>query len=217
MNKRTLIGNFLCTLSLLAVTTKPAFAETPQPAQMGEKLYGESSYAAGETENVPNSDFLDFIDMKVEIRNAERASQVMVEQWDEFEKIPYTFEVDNFQQGYFVANLDTECATTLTMLSVVDNNICRSNAIFIPAPLNQEQAVTFDVEKECVVISGLSYYDTLYGMIFYAITSRSLSSEAATGEVSTNHSVDISHLSPGDYILAVRKEGRILGRTKFTK
>ena len=218
MNKRTLIGNFLCTLSLLAVTTKPAFAETSQPARMGEKFCGESNYAVGETENVPNSDFLDFIDMKVEIRNAERASQIEVEQWDEGEIVPLTYDAPEFKEGYILASLDPELCTNIILLSAIGGKIHRSNKIFFPALLDLGHVITFNYGDEMIAISGINEGRTGNSNVSYTIATPTSSTIVAEGKFDQGEdSVDISHLSPGDYILAVRKEGRILGRTKFTK
>ena len=194
-------------------------------AVSAETADGRNVVIAKSDENMPSAgfvlesdqDFYDFIDMKVEIRNVEDVTQLAVEQWDEYEEVPYIYEVENFREGYFMANLDPECSTTLSLLSVIGRHLCRSNAIFLPASLNQEQDVTFNIEQEQIAISGLSDEEARNRLISFSIASYPSSTVIAEGIVNYNSYVDISQLSPGNYILSIRKEGRILGITKFTK
>lgn len=219
MNKKTLIEAIFSLLSLLVMTVTPssAFAETPQSTGTSERKQSCPSYEGAQTSTESDQDFYDFIDMKVEIRNVEDVTQLAVEQWDEYEEVPYIYEVENFREGYFMANLDPECSTTLSLLSVIGRHLCRSNAIFLPASLNQEQDVTFNIEQEQIAISGLSDEEARNRLISFSIASYPSSTVIAEGIVNYNSYVDISQLSPGNYILSIRKEGRILGRTKFTK
>lgn len=219
MSKRSLIEVIFSSLSLLGMTMTPssAFADTPHSTGTSKIKRSCPSNAGAQTSTDSDPYFCDFIDMKVEIRNVEDVSQMVVEQWDEYEKVPYTYEVENFQEGYFMANLDTECSTTLSLLTVIDRRLFRSNAIFLPSPLNQEPDVTFNIEREQIAISGLSDDDTWNRLISFSIASYPSSTVIADGIVNYDSYVDISQLSAGDYILSIRKEGRILGRTKFTK
>lgn len=218
MNKRTLIGKFLCMLSLLAMATKPTFAETTQSMCVDGNQHNGSSCVDRDAITDPDSDFYDYTDMKVEIRNVERASQVVVEQWDEGEIVPLSYDAPEFEEGYILANLDPELCTNIILLSVIDRKIHRSNKIFFPSLLDLGHIISFNYGDEMIAISGINDGRTGNSNVSYTIATPTSATIVAEGKASSNdHSVDISSLPPGDYILSIRKEGRILGRTKFTK
>lgn len=162
-------------------------------------------------------DYYDFVDVKVEISNVEGATQMAVEQTDEGETVPFTYEVEDFRKGYFIANLDPECSTTLTLIAANKNGLRRSNTIFIPALMDQQRVLAFKVSKGHVAISGLGDRETGTGKVSYTITSPLSSANVAEGKIGEERSVDISALSPGLYILTVRKNGSNIGSTKFAK
>lgn len=170
-----------------------------------------------ETVAFSEQDYYDFVDVKVEISNVEGALQMAVEQMDEGEIVPFTYEIEDFRKGYFVANLDPECSTTLTLISANKNGLRRSNTICIPALVNHDRDIAFRVGREAVEISGLGEAETQRGKISYTLTSPLSSVIISEGTVGTACNVDVSALPSGFYILTVNKNGRIIGSTKFAR
>lgn len=172
-----------------------------------------------ESEATPYSEQIydDFVDVKVEISNVEGATQMIVEQLDEGERLPYSYEVEDFRKGYFSATLDTECSTALTLISVNKNGLRRSNTIVIPALNSQQQNISFKIGNHAIEIFGLGDTETDRGKVSYTLTSPLSSANIKDGKVDSTRKVDISTLSSGFFILTVEKNGKVIGSTKFAK
>lgn len=159
----------------------------------------------------------DFVDVKVEISNVEGATEMAVEQMDEGEEVPYLFSVEDFRKGYFVANLDPDCSTTLTLICANKNGMRRSNTIIINALNNRQRNLAFKVGRQTVELLGLGKKESESGNIYYSLTSPLSTANIAEGNVRADRTVDISTLSAGFYILTVRKNGKVIGSTKFAR
>ena len=73
-------------------------------------------------------------DIQIGIKNLEGTNRVVVSQWFEGDYFPYTFEVHDFEKGYFIASVDKEFSSTFMITAYNDNGFTYSDTIVI-APL----------------------------------------------------------------------------------
>lgn len=158
-----------------------------------------------------------FVDVKVGISNLEGTTKVIVEQLDEGEELPFQYEVSDFRKGYFIANLDRECSTTLTVVSYNANGYQRSNTIVIPAIGYPSRQVTFDKSENTITLSGLSDDDIASGNISYTITNITNANRSGfIGTISDNR-LDIGNLAKGIYVLSIDDGQERIATYKFAK
>jgi len=158
-----------------------------------------------------------FIDVEIGIANIEGATRVIVEQWDEGEILPFQYEAEDFRNGYFIANLDREISTQLTVVSYNDNGYRKSNTITIPPIGHPTREITFKRSNNVITIDGLSKslkesenlrcsLNNVTGAIPYTKTL-----PIRDGEI------DITDVPQGVYVLSVFNGSNKLGYHKFLK
>lgn len=160
-----------------------------------------------------------FVDVKVGISNLEGTTRVFVEQLDEGEEIPFQYEVTDFRKGYFIANLDRECSTTLTVICYNDNGYQRSNTIVIPAigynNVTQIAALSFDMLNDAIMVKA---GDEAVDNCNYSIAPLSAAGQQAGRNGMANGAIDISTLADGLYVLtAIDEKSGLQGTFKFRK
>lgn len=159
-----------------------------------------------------------FIDVKVGLANLEGATKVIVEQLDEGEILPFEYEVEDFRKGYFIANLDRECSTDLTVICYNENGHKRSETITIPA-LGYSNSTTFSFRNlgDNIVLDKLPGNNISDNNLQYSI--RGLYDIYGNEEkgIVTNSKIDISHLSKGIYALSIYMNSKQIGTHKFVK
>lgn len=160
-----------------------------------------------------------FVDVKVGISNLEGTTRVFVEQLDEGEELPFQYEVTDFRKGYFIANLDRECSTTLTVICYNDNGYQRSNTIVIPAigynNVTQIAALSFDMLNDAIMVKA---GDEAVDNCNYSIAPLSAARQQAGRNGMTNGAIDISTLADGLYVLtAIDEKSGLQGTFKFRK
>lgn len=158
-----------------------------------------------------------FIDVKIGIANIEGTKKVIVEQLDEGETFPYQYEISDFRKGYFIANLDRECSTKLTVICYNDNGYQRSNTLTIPALGTSIGKLSFSIKNDNITIDGIQELTMHSSNISYSITSLSkINKMIQSGRVSSN-TIEIDNLPNDYYILSVYDNSGILGSFKFKK
>lgn len=157
-----------------------------------------------------------FVDVKVGISNIEGTKRVVVEQLDEGETLPFQYEVSDFRKGYFIANLDRECSTQLTVTSYNDNGFQRSNTITIPAIGQEDENLQFHLNYNSIIISGLSQTLLREGAYTYAISNGLFPSIGIPIPLNSNI-INISGLSKGTYLLTIFKNGVKIDSFRFIK
>lgn len=158
-----------------------------------------------------------FVDVKVGISNLEGTTRVYVEQLDEGEELPFQYEAEDFRKGYFIANLDRECSTTLTVICYNDNGFQRSNTIVIPAIGYPTEEVSFTKVGETISIDGLSANELENDNLTYSIRNLTNAPIAVTGQSLDSNKIDVSNLSKGIYVLTIANETEQIGTYKFVK
>lgn len=160
-----------------------------------------------------------FVDVKVGISNLEGTTRVFVEQLDEGEELPFQYEVTDFRKGYFIANLDRECSTKLTVICYNDNGYQRSNTIAIPAIGHnnsaQITALSFDMQNDAIMVKA---GDDAVDNCNYTIAPLTVAGQQALRNGTANGAIDISTLSDGLYVLtAIDEKTGLQGTFKFRK
>ncbi|MDE6199978.1 MAG: hypothetical protein K2G06_09080, partial [Muribaculaceae bacterium] len=160
-----------------------------------------------------------FVDVKVGISNLEGTTRVFVEQLDEGEELPFQYEVTDFRKGYFIANLDRECSTTLTVICYNDNGYQRSNTIVIPAIGHnnsaQITALSFDMQNDAIMVKA---GDDAVDNCNYSIAPLTVAGQQALRNGTANGAIDISTLADGLYVLtAIDEKTGLQGTFKFRK
>lgn len=185
---------------------------TPQKANI---RFIRSYAVQKETKVVKQDD--GFIDVKIGIANIEGTKKVIVEQLDEGETFPYQYEISDFRKGYFIANLDRECATKLTVICYNDNGYQRSNTLTIPALGTSIGNISFIRNDNNIIIEGVSELTLHSNNIGYSITCLSnINKMVQSGRVSSNK-IEIDNLPNDIYVLSIYDNSGILGSYKFKK
>jgi len=191
---------------------------TPQkPIIKYSKVYSNDS----NTQNIngemsPMSDDY-FIDVVVGISNIEGTNRVVVEQLDEGESLPFEYEVTDFRKGYFIANLDRELHTQLTVLSYNDNGLKRSETINISPKGFIDIEPTFKRVGNIIYVNGLP--PTLLASDKLSCVIRSI--DSTLGHLSfakiNNGAIDISTIGRGLFVLTISHGYDTLGTYTFRK
>jgi len=161
-----------------------------------------------------------FVDVKVGIANLEGTDRVIVEQLDEGEEYPFLYEVEDFRKGYFIANLDRECSTKLTVTSYNDNGFKRSETITIPAVGYSTQTAELGFENyrgEYLKINGLSEDIIKDGNLNYSIRSLYGTYRQVDNQKVLNGQINIGELPKGIYLVSVYLNSNEIGNYKFAK
>ncbi len=162
-----------------------------------------------------NDDY--FVDMNVGISNIEGTTRVIVEQWDEGEALPFQYEATDFRKGYFVANLDRELSTRLTVICYNDNGFQRSNTITIPPVGYSLTNVTFMHDNQAVHIDGISSRSLESGNISCTVQEIATSKTYMNKSKLNDNTVDIGSLPKGMYVLVLYNGNECIGNYKFAR
>ena len=158
------------------------------------------------------------IDVKVGLRNIEGATKVIVNQTDEGSPVHFRYDVDDFKQGFFVANLDRELSTKLQVVCYNNNGQTYSDPIYIPALGYPElNDLTFKVDNNKLSIGGIPKKTLNNSKVTYIISNLFIQSPLSSGVLTDECEVEISNLLEGFYIISVFNNGKMIGSGKFIR
>lgn len=163
-----------------------------------------------------NDDFL--IDIEVAMKNLEGTTRVVVEQLDYGERVPFAFEVEDFQKGYFIATVDKEFPTKFTVIAYNQNGTTRSNLIEIPPLFPTDIAYSLKHEGNQLQLTA-ARRTIPTKQLHYDIRPLTTIATTATlcGETDSHGMIDISELTTGMYVLSIRDGGNTPHSYKFIK
>lgn len=185
---------------------------TPQSARIKySRIHDESNLKSMSL--YANDDY--FIDVEVGISNVEGTTRVMVEQTDEGELVPFVYEVSDFKKGYFIANLDRELSTQLTVISYNDNGSTRSNTIIIPPIGYQKSTLSLIKQGDKITVSGLTAQQLTNGSITCKIINPLYPTVVISPQIDSNGKMDVSNLTSGVYSILVYDKNERIGELKF--
>jgi len=186
---------------------------TPQAAT----IKYSNIYSEPENLRTLSSDDDYFVDVVIGISHLEGTKRVIVEQWDEGEPVPFQYEVEDFRDGYFIANLDRELSTQLTVVSYNENGSRRSNTITIPPIGYDTQNLTFTKRGDDISINGLNDRLLSSDKLSCTVTNVINPGIAAKQAAVKDGKVSVGDLSGGIYVLALYNGSDKIGDYKFVK
>lgn len=158
-----------------------------------------------------------FVDVEIGLSNIEGATRVVVEQLDEGETMPFLYEIEDFRKGYFVANLDRELKTNLTVIAYNDNGQRRSNTITIEPVGSQTNSIAIKYLGNIIQIDGLNEKLLETRRFQYSLTRLNELSVSEDIKIITSNSIDVSSALPGIYVLNLYKDSEKIRTFKFSK
>lgn len=158
-----------------------------------------------------------FVDVKVGISNVEGVTKMTVEQLDEGEILPFTYDVTDFRKGYFIANCDRELSTTLTVISYNEYGYKRSNTITIPPLGFSTREISFSRRGDILTINGIPEGILRKNRASYEIYNIANQNVFSTSAVLSDGHIDLSEIPQGVYAVTVRIDSEITGTYKMIK
>lgn len=158
-----------------------------------------------------------FVDVEIGLSNVEGATRVVVEQLDEGETMPFLYEIEDFRKGYFIANLDRELKTNLTVIAYNDNGQRRSNTITIEPVGSQTNSIDIKYLENIIQIDGLNEKLLETRRFQYSLTRLNELSVSEDIKIITSNSIDVSSALSGIYVLNLYKDSEKIRTFKFSK
>ena len=156
-----------------------------------------------------------WVDIEIGIKNLEGTTRVVVEQLEEGELLPFSYDVEDFKRGYFVATVDKDYSTQFTVISYNENGTTRSNTITVPPVSEMDNAsnIDFDILADKILVNIDEIRDR---RISYRIDPLLPSTTGvATTNLNADGVIDISNLCSGMYVLTVYEDGNRSCSEKF--
>lgn len=188
---------------------------TPQKA----KISFTQNYALQDVNLTPGIGNIEygFRDVKIGISNVEGTTKVIVEQLDEGEYFPFQYEAEDFRKGFFIANLDMECSTQITVVSYNENGYQRSETLAIPPLSDISITLRFHFYDELIEVEGLSEVALENREYQYSIMNLSRIGDPVQGYTMHTSQIDTNDLPSGIYVLTIYDKNGSLGYYKFAK
>ena len=166
-----------------------------------------------------NEDYL--ADIKIDFKNVEGTERILVQQFEEGEKLPSSYYIDrnDVMGGSFVATVDKDFTTKFRLIAQNKNGETYSDMITIP-PLNQTKYIV-NTKVEDNVLS-LVFTDTKGNMaqekqaivgVLTSLTNQGISSKLFF----ENNKISITHLPKGLYAVQVYDKEHKMYAIKFVK
>ncbi len=144
-------------------------------------------------------------DIKIGIKNLEGIDRIVVEQLDEGNIVPYTYEVSDFKNGYFIATVNKEFYTELTVISYNENGSTRSETLEIEPLEPADEVYAVQISDNTISIQSVNdRVASVRQLVSYEVIPINQYSRTTgiTGNINNNiTSIDISALGQGTYVL----------------
>lgn len=192
---------------------------TPQKANIKySKIHNSVNSKQSSSKSVASSSYDDyFVDVEIGLSNIEGAKRIVVEQLDEGETMPFQYEIEDFRKGYFIANLDRELKTNLTVIAYNDNGQRRSNTITINPIGSLNNSIAIRYSGHMVEFDGLNEKLIESGRIKYSLTRLNELSVSEDIKTISSNSIDMSSALSGIYVLNLYKDSEKIRTFKFSK
>lgn len=191
---------------------------TPQtPVIKYSQIHGGEQRSNMRGISLVNDDDDYFVDVEIGMSHMEGTTRVVVEQLDEGEVLPFQYDVEDIGQGYFIANLDRECATDITIIAYNSNGHRRSNTIHIEPIGYPATEAEFSLKDDCIVVSGISARKLASGNVTYGLNTVLSNRNVSQAKTLTQKEISIADLLPGVYVMSVYDKNVPIGTFKFKK
>lgn len=169
---------------------------------------------------VPNSEPDEYLrEVKIGLKNLEGVTKIIVSQLDEENEMPYQYEVEDFQKGYFVATVDKDYSTTFTITAYNKNGFTESYP-YVLAPVDPSPIdVEFLYKNNSIKITA-SKRNAKNTKLISNISIFSLTDDYNNIKtISPNHDniINVSSFPKGKYAITVNDTENKKHTFKFTK
>lgn len=164
-------------------------------------------------------------DVRIGLQNVEGATKVVVSQLDEWNDLPYEYEVTDFKKGFFIATVDREYATTFTITAYNKNGSTVSYP-YVLAPITPATNLTPQItikNDEIKIKRSSSRCINKEDIVKYKICS-GLTDDVApkivnqgSYNMSQDYGINISNLRKGYYLLKIVEKNGKSRSYKFKK
>lgn len=157
-------------------------------------------------------------DVKIDIKNLEGITRVVVAQYDGENAFPYYYEVPDFKNGYFITTIDKEVSTKFIITAYNVNGSTLSDTYVLP-PSTDVISLGFCMSNGRIIISAGNDVDVA-GMIsdikIDKISVSGVNNKATSDITIRNNSIDVSNLTSGLYVLTIIDTKGHIFNYKFT-
>lgn len=149
-------------------------------------------------------------DVKIGLNNIEGIDKVVVSQLDEGEELPTVYEVPNFKDGYFIANVDKDCSSKFTITAYNKNGTTKSDVYELPAISTLKPDWNVVVNRDDIFISDKNHLfdnvsDAISDIRITKVQSRSSSgTDVAVKLTLDDDRIDTSSYGNGIYELKIK-------------
>lgn len=158
-------------------------------------------------------------DVKIGLKNLEGVTKIVVSQLDEGNEMPYQYEVEDFQKGYFVATVDKDYSTTFTITAYNKNGSTESYPYVLPPVDPSPIDVEFQYKNNAIKISASKRNAKNTNLISNISISSLTDKYNSIKTISSNNDkeINISSLQKGKYAITVYDINNKKHTFKFTK
>lgn len=175
----------------------------PQKVEMD--LIGVVSSSSYSARAVTDDEYMR--DIKIGIKNLEGADRVVVQQHDEWDRVPFRYELSDFKDGYFIATVDKEFYSEFTVTAYNENGSTVSD-VFVVEPLEPaEEMLDADVSDSYITLKSNYRRGNAESLVesynISSLDSYNVRNIAQNVTSIDNDRIDISSLASGLYVLSV--------------
>lgn len=149
-------------------------------------------------------------DVKIGLNNIEGVEKVVVSQLDEGEELPTVYEVTDFKNGFFIANVDKDCSSKFTITAYNKNGTTKSDVYELTALSNLKPDWSLIVNRDELILSDKNHLldkvsDALCDVRMTKVQSRSSSGTNKVVKLTLDDDrIDTSSYGNGIYELKIK-------------
>ena len=156
-----------------------------------------------------------YVDVEIGICNLEGTTRVTVEQTDADYPVPYTYDVENFKTGKFIAYMNKRYPSTFKVTYINKNGSVTGDSFTIDL---KQEANQFANGKVNINNNTISYdFTNAVPVTEYEIRDWPSGMCKQTGMIYRQGNIDVSSLSKGFYVLVFRDKMKKVQEIKWSK
>ncbi|MDE5985703.1 MAG: T9SS type A sorting domain-containing protein [Prevotella sp.] len=148
----------------------------------------------------------------------EGVERIRIEQLDEGNELPISYDVPDFKKGYFTATVDKELYTQFVVYSFNKNGYTKSEELVIEPICPVEDFCRIRIDNDLINVSLYEKFtkqkETTF--VIYSNSSNSVNEIKEGSFDASNYTINISDLNKGYYILNIQS-GERHKSVKFVK
>lgn len=151
-----------------------------------------------------------FKDIKIDIKNLEGTTRIVVSQQDGEDGLPYYYDIPDYKLGYFIATVDKEVTTTFVITAYNKNGTTHSDKLVITPDISNTMQLLFNLTNNYIKIDSnkdIPISNVIKDFNIENITinanSSMVNSDIKADTQLANDKINISNLKSGLYVLKV--------------